>query len=253
MPTFTSFDGTSIAYMDEGEGMPVVMIHGFAADANLNFVRPGLLDLVADAGFRAVAADTRGHGLSDKPHDPAAYADDAVCRDVAALVDHLGADECVVMGYSMGAGIALRFASIDLRPRALALLGAGDLMTNGNTSVERRSRMAEAFTADDPDTLEGPARAFWDMADAIRADRLALAALLTAPRPEGPYRLDDVTAPVVIVTGVDDTDVGSPEGLAASLPDVELVRVPGDHFTVNARPETHRAVLAFLEQVAQPS
>ena len=70
VPTFTSFDGTTLAYHDDGDGAPVVLLHGFAADTNLNYVRSGVFDLLLDAGYRVIALDARGHGLSEKPHDP---------------------------------------------------------------------------------------------------------------------------------------------------------------------------------------
>ena len=48
----------------------MILLHGFAADTNINWVRSGVLDALVDEGFRAVALDARGHGLSEKPHDP---------------------------------------------------------------------------------------------------------------------------------------------------------------------------------------
>ena len=249
MPTFTSFDGLTLAYHDEGDGAPVVLLHGFAADTNLNYVRSGVFDLLLDEGYRVIALDSRGHGLSEKPHDPAAYGDDAMRRDVQALLDELGIERCVIVGYSMGAAVTLRVAMTDTRPVAVALLGAGESMADKQGGTERRTSMAEAFRADDVEALPARVRAFREMADAIRADRVALGALLDAPWPDTATGLDEVAVPVIVICGVDDDEVGSPDVLAAQLPAAEVVLVPGDHFTANSTPQLHEALIAFLGRV----
>ena len=240
----------TLAYHDDGDGEPVILLHGFAADTNLNYVRSGVFDLLLDAGYRVIALDSRGHGLSEKPHDPHAYGDDAMRRDVQALLDKLGLDRCVVVGYSMGAAVTLRLAMMDTRPVAIALLGAGENMANKEVGIERRTAMAEAFRVDDVEALPERVRAFREMADAIRADREALGALLDAPWPDTATCLDHVGVPVIVICGVDDDEVGSPEVLAAQLPDAEVVQVPGNHFTANARPELHVALLEFLARAS---
>jgi pimeloyl-ACP methyl ester carboxylesterase len=249
VPTFTSFDGVTLAYHDDGEGAPVVLLHGFAADTNLNYVRSGVFDLLLDEGYRVIALDSRGHGLSEKPHDPAAYGDDAMRRDVQALLDELGIERCVIVGYSMGAAVTLRVAMTDPRPVAVALLGAGENMADKQGGTVRRTSMAEAFRADDVEVLPARVRAFREMADAIRADRVALGALLDAPWPDTATGLDEVAVPVIVICGVDDDEVGSPDALASQLADAEVVLVPGDHFTANSKPELHEALIAFLGRV----
>src|SRR5207245_2750993 len=96
MPDFESFDGTSLFYDEQGDGRAVVLLHGFAADTNINFVRPGIFDRLLDLGYRVIALDARGHGLSGKPHDPEAYRDEAMANDVRALLDHLALDRCAL-------------------------------------------------------------------------------------------------------------------------------------------------------------
>lgn len=228
---------------------PVVLLHGFAADTNLNYVRSGVFDLLLDEGYRVIALDSRGHGLSEKPHDPAAYGDDAMRRDVQALLDELGIERCMIVGYSMGAAVTLRVAMTDARPVAVALLGAGESMADKQGGTERRTSMAEAFRADDVEALPARVRAFREMADAIRADRVALGALLDAPWPDTATGLDEVAVPVIVICGVDDDEVGSPDVLAAQLPAAEVVLVPGDHFTANSTPQLHEALIAFLGRV----
>src|SRR6478736_2949299 len=116
MASFASFDGVTLSYQDEGRGRAVVLLHGFAADTNINWVRSGVLDALVDEGYRALALDARGHGLSEKPHEPEAYADGAMTRDARALLDHLELERAHVVGYSMGASTALARASTTSSP-----------------------------------------------------------------------------------------------------------------------------------------
>src|SRR2546430_15321615 len=123
MKTFRN-DQIEIAYLDEGEGDPIVLIHGFASTAAINWVHPGWVTTLTKARRRVIALDNRGHGESSKPYDPAAYQSATMAEDVRALLDHLGVARADVMGYSMGARIAayLTLAHPD-RVRSLILGG----------------------------------------------------------------------------------------------------------------------------------
>src|SRR6202035_1099062 len=103
-------DDVEIAFLDEGEGAPIVLVHGFASNAAVNWVQPGWVAFLKDAGRRVIALDNRGHGASTKLYDPAAYHSALMAGDVKALLDHLGLDRADVMGYSMGARIAAYLA-----------------------------------------------------------------------------------------------------------------------------------------------
>lgn len=252
MTTFASFDGTECWFDDQalepgGSRGTVVLLHGFAADTNLNYVRSGILDALIDEGYRTVATDFRGHGLSTKPHDPEAYADDALTRDVQALLDHLEVPDCVVVGYSMGAGVALRLGAVDDRVRAVVALGIG------GTSLERHAAtgtsMRDGLLADDPDAVTDPVqRRFRYLADSVRADRVALAASLgAAPRPE--QHLDELALPVLVIAGVDDDLAGDPAVVSGRITAGRSAVVPGDHFTSNGRPELHARLLEFVGSV----
>jgi pimeloyl-ACP methyl ester carboxylesterase len=253
VPTFASFDGTELFYDDaeaDGGGAPVVLLHGFAADTNINFVRPGILDALADEGYRPIPLDHRGHGLSAKPHDQVAYADDALTRDVQALFDHLALDRVTVIGYSMGSGIALRLAAIDPRVRAVVALGVGSasIERGADEGAQDPNAMGDAMLADDPDSITDPlGRQFRTLADSIRADRLALAALMQAGRPRPADHLDDIGVPVLVIAGTDDELAGDPQGLADRISGARWVTVPGDHFTSNSRAVD--PILEFLADV----
>jgi pimeloyl-ACP methyl ester carboxylesterase len=249
VPTFASFDGIELFYDDQepdASGPPVVLLHGFAADTNINFVRSGLLDALVDDGYRSIALDHRGHGLSAKPHEPEAYADDALTRDVQALFDHLGLERVTVIGYSMGSGIALRLAAVDPRVAAVIALGVGSASLD--RGPEDGTGMNDAMLADDPETITDPlGRRFRTLADSIRADRVALAALMQAGRPRPADHLADIKVPVLVVAGSDDDLAGDPQGLADRIDGARAVTIPGDHFTANSR--SVDPILDFLVDV----
>lgn len=92
-------DGVQIHYVDQGSGEPVLLIHGFTADLRVNWVGPGLYAGLRDAGYRVIAYDSRGHGRSEKPDDPAMYGLVEV-QDAVRLLDHLGIPSVHVVGYS---------------------------------------------------------------------------------------------------------------------------------------------------------
>src|SRR5438045_3072459 len=94
-----------LAFLDEGEGEPVVLVHGFASTKEVNWVQPGWVSTLTRAGKRVIALDNRGHGQSSKLYDPAAYHTDIMAEDARALLDHLSIERADFLGYSMGARI----------------------------------------------------------------------------------------------------------------------------------------------------
>src|SRR5581483_7741507 len=102
MPSFRH-DKVELAYLDEGAGDPVVLVHGFASNKEVNWVQTGWMTTLTRAGRRAIALDNRGHGQSTKLYDPEEYRVGKMAEDVRALLDHLRLNQADVMGYSMGA------------------------------------------------------------------------------------------------------------------------------------------------------
>src|SRR5262245_37265614 len=99
-------DDVEIAYLDEGSGEPIVLVHVFASTAHVHWLHPGWVSTLTRAGRRVVALDNRGHGASTKLYDPALYHSALMAEDVRALLDHLALGPADVIGYSMGARIA---------------------------------------------------------------------------------------------------------------------------------------------------
>jgi len=121
---FFDSDEVRIHFTDEGVGPPVVLLHGFAVNADLNWRLPGVLGALTP-DYRVVAMDLRGHGRSDKPHESARYGE-AMANDVVELLDHLGIGKAHVVGYSLGGIIALKLATTQPdRLLSAAPLGAG--------------------------------------------------------------------------------------------------------------------------------
>src|SRR3954470_160986 len=251
MESFTSFDGVRIAYTTAGEGPNALLLHGFAADHRANWVAPGVFDALVAAGRRVIALDARGHGESDKPHDPAAYENDAMARDARGLLDHLGVESVDIIGYSMGALISLRLVPEEPRARSCVLGGIGGKVRGQRAfSPERRARLAAALEAGDPATgTHPPGHALRSFADHTGADRLALAAFQRSATPEKRTQLDAFSVPTLVIVGDDDTLAGSPQELADRIPGAIARTVKGSHLGAVADPAFAREIVEFVTGV----
>src|SRR6266536_2825729 len=219
MDRVPSFDGTRIAYTAQGSGPAVLLLHGFAADQHLNWARPGVIDALIGAGRRVIATDARGHGASDKPHDPDRYGGDTMVRDARAVLDHLGVEQVDVVGYSMGSMVAARLVPDEPRARSLVLGGVGATVTPPRTGGRSPEAIAAALLADDPASIDNIAgKAFREFADFTGADRHALAALSRSDALRYSVHFDAITVPTLVVAGADDTLIRSPSELADRLP-----------------------------------
>ena len=247
-----SSDGVRIAYVDvaaeSGDlGEPILLIHGFASSHRINWVNPRWVDTLTRAGRRAIAFDNRGHGGSEKLHDPAAYHSDVMARDAKNLLDHLGIRRADVMGYSMGAriGAFLALAEPD-RVRSLILGGLGAHLIEG---VGLPIGIAEAMEAPSLDSLADPMqRLFRAFADQNHSDRLALAACIRGSR----QTLDEdeigrIAQPALVAVGTRDEIAGDPHRLAALFPRGEALEIPGRDHNLAVGDKVYKAgALEFL-------
>ncbi|MGI2032258.1 alpha/beta fold hydrolase [Rhizobium panacihumi] len=249
-PTFSQFDhdGLKISFFDEGEpsGDPVLLIHGFASTATVNWVHPGWLKTLGEAGYRVIALDNRGHGTSDKPRDAEAYRPWVMATDAIALLDHLGIDQAHFMGYSMGARIST-FAALanPERIRSLVLGGLGIGMTDGVGDWDPIADALVAPSVDDVTHERG--RMFRMFAEQTKSDRDALAACIRGSR-DLVERSDmgKIDIPTLIGVGTKDDIAGSPEELAALMPRAQALDIPNrDHMLAVGDRVFKAAVLEF--------
>lgn len=255
MQSFTAADGTRIAYDEWGRetadgGLPpVVLHHGFIANANLNWVGPGVVNALVRAGRYVVALDARGHGASDKPHDPSFYGEERMATDLRRLVDILGSPQVDLAGYSMGALVSLVVASQDARVRRLVVggVGAGAAEPGGvNSRVLARDAVASALLTENPAGITDPVAAlFRRFVDRVGGDREALAAsALTRHITSIP--LAQISAPTLVIAGAEDQLAARPEVLANAIPNAQLKRIPGDHLAAVLDPQFAPAIVEFL-------
>jgi pimeloyl-ACP methyl ester carboxylesterase len=246
MPYFDSA-GIKIYYQDSGSGEAVILVHGFASTVEHNWGSTGWIAALSKK-YRVVAPDVRGHGLSDKPHEPRLYGYASMGADVTRLMDHLGIERAHLMGYSMGSSIAIELMlSHPERFRSIVL--GGIAYDDGLEDKVDRDAIAEAYRADDPATIKSPvAKAYRRFAESMPNDLKALAALIDSERsPFDPAELAAVRMPVLIVVGTNDNAIGDPKPLEKMIPGARLVMIEGrDHMTAPADQRFKDVVLEFL-------
>lgn len=227
-----------------GGGRPVVLIHGYFSNAEVNWIKYGHAAKIAARGFRVIMPDLRAHGQSDKPHNPAAYPPDVLMRDGLALIAHLGLSDYDLGGYSLGARTTVRMLANGASPRRVILSGMGltglvktegrggyfhNVLTNLG-SFERGSSewLTEAFlktTKGDPEAL-----------------LLILQTFVNTPR----EAVEAIQQPVLVVSGAEDYDNGSAHDVAELLPHGRFVEIPGTHMSAVVHHQLGEAIADFL-------
>jgi pimeloyl-ACP methyl ester carboxylesterase len=242
-------DGVDIAFLDEGKGAPIVLVHGFASTAQVNWVHPGWVATLTGAGRRVIALDNRGHGGSSKLYDAAAYDSALMAEDVRALLDHLDLDRADVMGYSMGARIAAFFAlAHPKRLRRAVFGGLGSHLVDG---VGLPESIAEALEAPSlMDVADPMGRMFRAFAEQTKSDLKALAACIRGSRQVLTRdQVATIAAPVLVAVGTKDTVAGSAHELAGLLPAARALDIPGrDHMLAVGDKAFKKGVLHFLSE-----
>ena len=255
MDLLTTSDGVSIAYHTFWPATPlpgvppVVLQHGFAADSEANWLRPGVVDALLAAGRHVVAVDARGHGQSDTPHDPAFYGESRMADDLSELFTALGFTEVDLVGYSMGAIVSLVLASRDHRVRRLIAggIGAGVVERGGVDSRHiELAALAAALRADDIASITNPvARSFRQFAEFTGADRFALAAQAESVHQDA-IPLERITARSLVLVGDADPLAVRPHVLANSIPGALFCVIPGDHLGAVGAAEFAPTIVQFL-------
>jgi pimeloyl-ACP methyl ester carboxylesterase len=242
-------DGVELAYVEEGEGEPVVLVHGFASNAAVNWVNPGWMTTLTRARYRAIALDLRGHGASAKLYDPAVYHSALMAEDVRALLDHLDIRRADVIGYSMGARITAFLAlSHPARVRSAVFGGLGIHLVDG---VGLPQSIADALEAPSLADVHDPqGRMFRAFAEQTKSDLKALAACIRGSRQTlSRAAVATITTPVLVAVGTKDDVAGSASELAALLPHGRALDIPGrDHMLSVGDRAFKQGALAFLSE-----
>ena len=241
---WTASDGVELAYREMGEGRPVVLVHGLFSDGVTNWIKFGAGQAIASRGFRVIMPDLRAHGLSGKPHDPAAYSDGILARDLKEMVTHLGLDDFDLGGFSLGARTTVQAVGEGVKPRRAVLAGMG---FEGLTGWLRRKdffldaiELAETASRGDPHWLA------IQFMKTMRVDREAAKLLLPTFTDAKDEWLAAFTMPAMVLCGTEDHDNGSAEKLAKALPNATYVRVPGTHMSSVTKPEFAAALAEYL-------
>ena len=246
MPSFHN-GRVEIAYLDEGEGEPIVLVHGFASNKDVNWVYPTWVSELKKHGRRVIAFDNRGHGQSSKLYDPDEYHLGTMAGDLGALLDHLAIERADVMGYSMGARITAYFArSQPQRLRSAILGGLGIGLVEGGGPGENVAKALEAPSL--ADVTDPVGRTFRAFADQTRSDRAALAACLRGSRRlMSAEEAAEIRVPLLIAVGTTDEIAGSAAALQRIIPGSQVLDIPRrDHMRAVGDPVYKAGVLAFL-------
>ncbi len=233
-----------MAYREMGEGRPVILIHGLFSNAWTNWIRYGHALRVAEAGFRVIMPDLRGHGDSAAPHDPAAYPPDILAADGEALLRHLGLTDYDLGGYSLGARTVARMMVRGAEPRRAVLSGMGlkGLLATGQRSDHFR-KILTGIGIHAQGSPEWMAAAFLKTTG---GDPQAMLPLLDSFVSSSAAEIAAIATPTLVLSGIDDHDNGSAADLADALTNATFVEVPGNHMSAVLKADLGRAIADFL-------
>lgn len=231
MGDYKIFDsaGVEIAYIDTGAARretPVLLIHGFASNAAMNWIGTGWVDALSQDGYRVVAFDNRGHGRSQKLYELTDYGAPLMAEDARRLLDHLGIGRAHVAGYSMGSRISAFLAVA--HPERVQSLVFGGLGINMVRGVGGTGPIAHALEADSIDEVTNPtARTFRAFAERTKSDLKALAACIRSSRaPMTAEMVAGIKVPVLVAVAEGDVVAGPPEELAKLMADARVLTIP---------------------------
>jgi pimeloyl-ACP methyl ester carboxylesterase len=257
---FFDSNGVNIHYIVEGQGEPVVLIHGFTGSIQPQWGLPGIIKALSK-DYQVIALDNRGHGRSDKPHDPKQYGAEMV-NDVIRLMDHLKIQKAHIVGYSMG-GFMTDYLIMTYPDRAItATLGGAGWSKPNDDRLAFMTELAESLDAGKgigplivqltPANRPKPTEEFIDTINKmlmLTNDAKALAACIRGMRglavTEEKLRANKVPT-LALIGELDPLKVGVDE-LAQVMPGLKVEVIEGaDHMTAFARPEFVNDLKEFL-------
>lgn len=240
------FGDTRLAVHTLGQGRPLVLVHGLFSSAEVNWIKYGNAQILADAGFEVIMPDLRAHGESEAPHDPEAYPEDVLVEDLTLLIAELGLSDFDLGGFSLGARTSVRGVLAGLSPRKLILGGMG---FSGLSGWARRSaHFVDAIDRFGSIERGDPAFVAQAFMKSMKIDRVAARLLLESVDDTSADAIARVTMPTLCVCGKDDADNGSAQELAEALPQGRYVETPGNHMSSVTFKDMGRAMAEFLDE-----
>ena len=255
-------NGVKIRYVTEGKGEPIVLLHGWMSDSSMW----GRLDTnPATKEYQLIAVDLRGHGKSDKPHEPEKYGPE-MAEDVVRLLDHLKLPKAHLVGYSMGAIIAGKVAATH-PDRVLSVVYGGQApILTGKVKADAReidvfakaveegkdlgSYILEVMPADKPKLTEEQAKAVAKILYGGKdVKAFAAAGRGIKDLDVSGDQLKKCKAPILFIYGSKEAD--STKERAAAIVKLlgrgEIKVIEGaDHITTLTKPEFAKAIEEFI-------
>ena len=241
-------DGVRIHYMEAGEGTPVILLHGYTSCCDAGWFANGVAKELA-RDHRVIGIDARGHGRSEKPHDPAMYPGDQMPTDVIEVLDHLGVGKAHFHGYSMGGGIVTHLMARHPARFITASFGGSGVREEDEALAKQAAERDPK--GHDPQQEEGQ-RTLRERAD---RDDVALKCVqdgrIAKPSTAPPLDLASIGFPIQAINGEFDTPVSKTQRLEREAKDFTSVILPGrSHNTVTTWPFTPRlyvdSIAAFV-------
>lgn len=228
----------------------VVAVHGFASSARDNWVDTGWVRDLTRAGFRVLALDQRGHGASEKPHDPGSYDLRALARDVETVLDTYLVDTAVYLGYSLGARVGWEVAQ-DFSDRIERVVLGG--VPDGIPLARLDLAQARAYAVEGTPVTDRVTQNYIALVERVGGNDLrALLAIAEGMRASGAQDPDPQRAPaqpILFATGTEDAVIAGSRALAGACPQGRFVEIPDrHHFNAPGSRVFREAALAFFQE-----
>lgn len=221
----------SLYYQEQGEGEPLFLLHGNGEDGTY-FANQ--ISFFSDR-YRVIAVDTRGHGKS--PRGTAPFTMEQFAMDLHSLMEKLQIQRGIILGFSDGANIAMKFALKYPNQVKALILNGGNLNTKGvKRNIQIPIEIGYRF-----------AKLFAGKSEEAKSHMEILGLMVNEPniRPE---ELCAIQAPTLVIAGTKDMiKTAHTELIADHIPNAKLSVIPGDHFIANKNPKDfNREVENFL-------
>lgn len=265
MPRFELVNGISLHYYDEGQGEPMLLIHGFPLSSEL--FQPQRAALLGR--YRVITPDLRGMGQSDSTPAQTDYSIDAYADDLAALLDHLGIGQAIVAGMSMGGYVLFSLlrrhpnrvrgiilidtkAGADTEEGKAGRFNMIEQARNEGTGAIANAMLPKMLTEQTRNEQPELVQFMRDMMAATPVDGIVGALYALANRIDSTPMLPTINVPALVLVGSDDplTPPAVAQEMHSQIPKSQLVVIEGAaHAASIERPvEVNAAIERWLEQ-----